>query len=240
MKKSGLAAALGREVNAPQRTGAVPYQVDAAGMPQHPGHAHGVPGPQHYGYNPHAYNPHAYAPHGYHPAPNGMHPMPPERIDGNFPAGVYQDGMSNPMAPFMGGHQMPNGQMINVSMNAPSQHLPFWQWAGRGALAATGNAVAWAPRLVGRLIEEVMKMFIGIFGKLLLVLLIPMMLVIGIKMAAVVQTYDSVEGGAAQVVHQGRHAINGLQKGLNDDLPPEKTAKDDAKKIKKKADRDAD
>lgn len=143
-------------------------------------------------------------------------------VSGIFPAGVYQQEM-NQMMPFAGQNVLPTGQSINVSMNAPSPHLSFKEWMQRGVVGGLGNAVAWPFRLVAKMVEEVFRVIINLFGKLILFVLLPTALIIGYKMAMKVTQADSVEEGAAQIMHHGRHAADGMVNGLTDELPPEKT-----------------
>jgi hypothetical protein len=246
MKKvSGLGAALGRgaaKASEPALPPGYPYYGHApspaapaqAVMPMHPG----VPHPA----MPH---PHAHAHmHGSHMGGYGHPGQMPRSIEGTFPPGVYDQTMVSPyaqphMVPYMMPQQATGGQSISVAMNAPSPHLTTKEWAGRGILGALGNLVAWLPRLAGRMIEEIMRMFVGVFGKLMLIALVPCMLMIGVNLAMVAATYSTVEGGAADIVHKGRHALNGIGKGLTDDLPPEQVKKP-ADKAKDKARKDAE
>lgn len=240
MKKvSGLGAALGRgaaKASEPGLPAGYPYYGHApapaapaqAVMPMHPGMPH-----------PHSH-PHM---HGAHMGGHGHPGQMPQSIEGTFPPGVYDQTMVSPYAqPYMMPQQAAGGQSISVAMNAPSPHLTTKEWAGRGILGALGNLVAWLPRLAGRMIEEILRMFVGVFGKLMLVVLLPCMLMIGVNLAMVAATYGTVEGGAADIVHKGRHALNGIGKGLTDDLPPEqvKKASDKAKSKKDKAKKDAE
>lgn len=156
-----------------------------------------------------------------HPAPMA----PAGGIEGNFPAGVYNESVSQAMAPFMGGHQLPTGQTINVSMNAPSPHLSFKEWAGRGIVSAIGAGLRWPFRLITGIIEDIARMLVNLLGKLVLFVLLPTMLIIGLKMASQISNAPSVEAGAAQIVHHGRHAANGVVTGMTDELPPEEKVK---------------
>ena len=150
-----------------------------------------------------------------------MHPA--QRIDGDFPAGVYDQSMTQ-VAPFLGGHQLPTGQTINVSMNAANPHLSFKEWMGRGIVAGIGHAAAWPFRLCAGIVEDIARSIVALLGKLVLFVLLPTALIMGYKLAMSMKEVGSVEDGAAQIVHHGRHAANGVAKGLTDDLPPEKKA----------------
>jgi hypothetical protein len=149
---------------------------------------------------------------------------PPGNVTGNFPAGVYQEEM-NQMMPFSGNHHLPTGQSINVSMNAPSPHLSFKEWMQRGIVGGLGNAAAWPFRLVAKMVEEVFRVIINLFGKLILFVLLPTALILGYKMAMKITQADTVEQGAVEIMHHGRHAADGMAKGLTDDLPPEENNK---------------
>lgn len=198
MKKSAIAAALGRDSRVEQQV------MPNAGMPA--SHAQ---------------------------------PMPPAgNIEGNFPAGVYSESVSQAVAPFMGAHQLPTGQTINVSMNAPNLHLSFKEWAARGLVSAMGAAAAWPFKLLGGIVETIAQTIIGLVGKLAMFILLPTMLLIGAKMALTLTQAPSIEQGAAQMVHNGRHAANGLVSGMTDDLPPEEKA-EPKKGGKKKKDPEA-
>ncbi len=156
-------------------------------------------------------------------------PMPPaHRIDGDFPAGVYDHSMSQ-VAPFIGGHQLPTGQTINVSMNAANPHLSFKEWAGRGIVGAIGHAAAWPFRLCAGIVEDIARSIVALLGKLVLFVLLPTALIMGYKLAMSMQETSSVEDGAAQIVHHGRHAADGVVRGFTDELPPEKKSSDKKK-----------
>lgn len=162
------------------------------------------------------------------------------RIDGNFPAGVYDQSLHGQLAPFVGGHQLPTGQTINVSMNAPSPHLSFGEWVKRGIVAGIGNLLAWPFRFVGGMLEEVGRTIIRLLGKVVLLLLVPTLLIVGYKMAQHVTKAPSVEEGAAQVVHNGRHAVNGALRGFNDQLPDENDGIPKSKRRRDGKDADAE
>jgi hypothetical protein len=148
-------------------------------------------------------------------------PMAPaDRIDGNFPAGVYDQSMTQ-MAPFLGGHQLPTGQTINVSMNAANPHLSFKEWAARGVVSGLGKAAAWPFKLCAGIVEDIARAIVSLLGKLVLFVLLPTALILGYKMAMNVTKADSVEQGATQIMHHGRHAADGIVRGMTDELPPE-------------------
>lgn len=164
-----------------------------------------------------------------HAAKGRATPMAPgDRIDGNFPAGVYDQSMTQ-MAPFMGGHQLPTGQTINVSMNAANPHLSFKEWAARGVVSGVGKAAAWPFKLFAGIIEDIARAIVGLIGKLVLFVLLPTALILGYKMAMNVTKADSVEQGATQIMHHGRHAADGVVRGLTDDLPAESRTKEAGK-----------
>lgn len=155
------------------------------------------------------------------------HMARPGNIDGNFPAGVYSDSVSQAMTPFMGGNQMPNGQMINVTMNAPNPHLSFKEWAGRGIVSAIGAGARWPFRFVTGILEQIAHAIVGLLAKLALFILLPTMLVVGFALANKISHAGSVEAGVRQIMHDGRHAASGAAAGMTDDLPPEEQIKPD-------------
>lgn len=161
---------------------------------------------------------------------------PASRIDANVPAGIHNDSLSQAMAPFMGGTQLPTGQMINISMNAPSPHLSFGEWVKRGILGALGNLLAWPLRFASSILHDMASAIIGILKWALIVILIPTMIMIGMKMSSQMQSAPSIEAGASQMMHNGRHALNGLGKGATDELPAEGVAKPTGKGGHAKAD----
>lgn len=148
----------------------------------------------------------------------------PDRIDASVPAGVHSDSMSQSLAPFLGATGLPTGQVINVSMNAPSPHLTFKEWMARGVVGGLGNFAAWPFRFVGAILHDIARAIIAIIKWALLLILLPTMLIMGVKMANQMQNSKSIEEGSAQMVHNGRHALNGIGKGATDDLPKEDAA----------------
>lgn len=153
-------------------------------------------------------------------------PGVPQRIDADMPAGVHQESLVQAMSPFSSTHHLPGGQVINVAMNAPSHHLPFKEWMLRGVVGGLGQLAAWPFRLVGGLIESLGEALIGILKTLAIVVLLPVMLLVGYKLMQQVSKADSIEAGASQIMHDGRHAATGIGKGLTDELPDEqKTSK---------------
>lgn len=159
-------------------------------------------------------------------------------IEGNFPPGIYKDSVSQAMAPFMGSNALPTGQTINVSMNAPSNNLTFKEWALRGVVGGLGNAAAWPFRFLAGLAEDIARMLANLVGKIVMILLIPTALIVGYQMAMKVSKTESIEQGASDIAHNGRHAAKGFWSGLTDDLPAEEKAKKD--KEEKKKDRHAE
>ena len=151
--------------------------------------------------------------------------MPPQRIDADVPAGVHQDSLTQAMVPFAGSHLVPTGQTINVSMNAPSPHLPFKEWVARGMVGGVGHFAAWPFRLVAMTLEGAALAIVDI-GKtvlkmILIAVLIPAMLVIGIRLASHVNDAPTIAAGTRGIVHDGRHAVDGLSDGATDELPAE-------------------
>ena len=158
---------------------------------------------------------------------NADRDVAPSRIDANVPAGVHDQTM-NAVAPFVGGHMLPTGQQINVSMNAPSPHLPFREWVLRGVVAGAGNAAAWPFRMVAGLVDHAARTIINLLGKLVMFVLLPAALILGIQMARKMAHAGSVEAGAAEMMHDSRHAMHGAAKGVSDDLPAETPDPDEA------------
>lgn len=146
----------------------------------------------------------------------------PRKIDANIPGGVHRDSISNPMVPFLGQNQLPTGQVINVSMNAPSPHLSFKEWMARGVVGGIGGALTWPFRFVGNVIEEIAKAIVGVLKWAIIVILLPALAIVGFKLAGKLTSSATIEDGAASLVYDGRHAVNGIAKGATTDLPPEK------------------
>lgn len=151
-------------------------------------------------------------------------PMGAGDVSADLPAGVYQDQYSQAVTPFAGAHQLPTGQTINVSMNAPSPHLTFREWAARGLVAGVGSLLAWPFRLVGGVVEQAAHAVVAVLKWIMILLLLPTMLIVGAKMASDVTSAASVEEGVERIVHHGRHAVNGASKGASGELPPERIA----------------
>lgn len=149
-------------------------------------------------------------------------PEAPKRIDATIPGGVHQDSISNPMVPFLGQNQLPTGQVINVSMNAPSPHLTFKEWMARGVVSGIGGALTWPFRFIGNVLEEIAKAIVGVLKWAIIVILLPALAIVGFKLAGQLTSSATIEDGAASLVYDGRHAVNGLAKGATTELPPEK------------------
>ncbi len=154
-------------------------------------------------------------------APTSDHEAP-RKIEANIPGGVHENSISNPMMPFLGQNQLPTGQVINVSMNAPSPHLTFKEWMARGVVGGIGGALTWPFRFVGNVLEEIAKAIVGVLKWAIIVILLPALAIVGFKLAGQLTSSETIEDGAASLVYDGRHAVNGLAKGATTELPPEK------------------
>lgn len=153
---------------------------------------------------------------------------PASRIDASLSGGVQHGAMAQAMQPFVGEHATPTGQIINVSMNAPSPHLEFKDWMARGVVGGVGKVAAWPFRLVGMTLESTALAIVDVFKSViktaLIVVLIPTLFLVGIRLMNKMSESATIEGGAASMMHDGRHAVNGLGKGISDELPPEAPA----------------
>lgn len=151
---------------------------------------------------------------------------PATRIDAALHGGVQSGSMTQAMAPFMGEHALPTGQVINVSMNAPSPHLGFKEWMARGVVGGIGHAAAWPFVLVAKTVEGIALGIVDIFKSLIkwaiILVLAPTLILVGIRMMHQVEKAPTIEGGVQTVVHNGRHAVDGIGRGLTDELPAEK------------------
>lgn len=147
------------------------------------------------------------------------------RIDATLNGGVQSGSMTQAMAPFMGDHALPTGQVINVSMNAPSPHLGFREWMARGVVGGIGHAAAWPFVLVAKTVEGVALGVVDIVKSLIkwavILVLAPTLVLMGIRMMHQVENAPTIEGGAQTIVHNGRHAVDGIGRGLSDKLPKE-------------------
>lgn len=157
--------------------------------------------------------------------PVAMSASPASRIDAVLKGGVQQGGMAQAIEPFMGQNALPTGQIINVSMNAPNPNLEFKEWMARGVVGGIGKVAAWPFKLIGMTIESVALGIVDVLKTILkwalILVLAPLLIMAGIRMMNQVSDSATIEEGARTVVHDGRHAVNGLGKGFTDDLPPE-------------------
>lgn len=214
MRNNAIAAALGKP-NA------------QAPLPRHASDLMAPPAARAVPMQPHPQYPHP-MPYGHPQGPQGMMPAMPGNVEANLPPGVYNDSYSQAMAPFMGAHQLPGGQTISVTMNAPNPHLSFKEWAARGVVGGIGRFAAWPFKLVGGVIETAAQGIVTILLKLLMwiaiLILAPTLIYAGMLMMKDMQSATTVEEGVTRVMHHGRHAVEGARKGAADDLPPEKGA----------------
>lgn len=152
-------------------------------------------------------------------------PMNPD-VMASVPAGVHSDSMSQMMAAMPNSMTTPMGQTINVVMNAPSPHLSFKEWMARGMVGGVGKVAAFPFRLVGVVMEGTANAVVTIVKMAIIIILVPTLLMLGIALHQRLSSNGSVEAGAADMMHQGRHAVSGMAKGLTDDLPPEEKTKE--------------
>lgn len=160
--------------------------------------------------------------------PAVMAPRPATRVDAALNGGVQNGSMMQAMEPFLGQNTLPTGQVINVSMNAPNPNLEFKEWMARGVVGGIGKLAAWPFKLIGMTVESIALGIVDIFKTILkwalILVLAPLLIMAGIRMMDQVSESDTIEEGARTVIHDGRHAVNGIGKGLTEELPPEKKA----------------
>ena len=119
-----------------------------------------------------------------------------------------------PTAPGQPGYN----QMIAIGQASP--HLPFRDWLARGVVSAIGRMLAWPFKLVGDILHSIAMAVVGIVKMIFIIVLIPSMLILGLKIAAMQQEEESVRGSAAAaaegVMEAGKGAINGREGASNE------------------------
>ena len=113
-------------------------------------------------------------------------------------------------------------QQINLAVNNAPVELGTGEWIKRGLLRAAGDAVSWPAKAVARLIEKTASAIVSLFKWAIMIVTAPTLMMIGCQYQQKVAEAPSIEAGAQSIMHDGRHALNGMGKGVTDKLPPER------------------
>lgn len=143
---------------------------------------------------------------------------PMSNVHADVPPGVHQDTMHQAMAPFLGTHALPTGQTISVNMNAPNPNLTLKEWMVRGVVGGVGRVVSWPFRLVGLVFEGIAHGVIKVVTWAMIIILVPTMLMLGSRLEKHMEHQNSVRSGAAEIMHEGRQAAQGIRQGATDDM----------------------
>lgn len=108
----------------------------------------------------------------------------------------------------------PYANMIAVSNNGVSPHLPFREWMLRGVVGGIGKLLAWPFQLVRDIISAIAIGVIGVVKVVLMIVLVPSAILIGLQIAATqskeASIGDNAQSATSSLGAVGQGAWNGL------------------------------
>lgn len=116
----------------------------------------------------------------------------------------------------------PYANMIAVSNNGVSPHLPFRDWMLRGVVGGVGKMLAWPFQLVRDIINGIAFAILGIAKVLLMIILIPSAIILGLQIAASQSSEADIQTNAASATGSLGSVGAGVWQGL---FGPETEAK---------------